>query len=166
MHHRSRRRGCVWKLTHLWTQRTRPQMLAKPQNGFAQAPTRLIVVRFRRNPKNPHFPQFRWSATHRFCGRGRFSSSGFSRAASSCCPVRQSQPQPTGSHAPMAHIFTQPRDVAVVFRLSGSGPVDLANNHRHENGLPSFSTHRGETEEEDLRRHPTRGGHPPGWHRR
>ena len=44
MRHRSRRRGRVWKLTDLWTQRTRPQILAKPQNGFAQAPTRFIVV--------------------------------------------------------------------------------------------------------------------------
>ncbi len=43
MRHRSRRRR-VWKLPELWTHRTRPPLLAKPQNGFAQAPTRLIVV--------------------------------------------------------------------------------------------------------------------------
>src|SRR5712691_7140413 len=44
MRHRSRRRGCVWKLPDPWTHRTRPPILAKPQNGFAQASTRLIVV--------------------------------------------------------------------------------------------------------------------------
>ena len=51
MRHRVQRRR-VWKLTDLWTQRTRPQILAKPQNGFAQAPTRLIVVSFFRRPKD------------------------------------------------------------------------------------------------------------------
>jgi hypothetical protein len=49
MHHRSRRRGRVWKLPDPWTQRTRPPILAKPQNGFAQAPTRLINI----SQKNP-----------------------------------------------------------------------------------------------------------------
>src|SRR5229473_53538 len=44
MRHRSRRRGRAWKLTDPWTQRTRPPILAKPQNGFAQAPTRLINI--------------------------------------------------------------------------------------------------------------------------
>jgi hypothetical protein len=44
MRHRSRRRGRVWKLPDPWTQRTRPPILAKPQNGFAQAPTRLINI--------------------------------------------------------------------------------------------------------------------------
>src|SRR5713101_3249043 len=44
MRHRSRRRGGVWKLPDPWTHRTRPPILAKPQTGFAQAPTRLIVV--------------------------------------------------------------------------------------------------------------------------
>src|SRR5437016_10197876 len=51
MPHRSTPRGRVWKLTDLWTQRTRPQILAKPQNGFAQAPTRLIAILFHKNPK-------------------------------------------------------------------------------------------------------------------
>src|SRR5437870_9906832 len=51
MPHRSTLRGRVWKLTDLWTQRTRPQILAKPQNGFAQAPTRLIAILFHKNPK-------------------------------------------------------------------------------------------------------------------
>src|SRR5437667_8842582 len=52
MPHRSTLRGRVWKLTDLWTQRTRPQILAKPQNGFAQAPTRLIAFPFFRRPKD------------------------------------------------------------------------------------------------------------------
>lgn len=40
---------CVRKLPDPWTHRTRPQILAKPQNGFAQASTRLIVgASFRR----------------------------------------------------------------------------------------------------------------------
>jgi hypothetical protein len=39
----------VWKLPDLWTHRTRPQILAKPQNGFAQASTRLIVSPFQKN---------------------------------------------------------------------------------------------------------------------
>src|SRR5437016_13629844 len=51
MPHQSTPRGRVWKLTDLWTQRTRPQILAKPQNGFAQAPTRLIAILFHKNPK-------------------------------------------------------------------------------------------------------------------
>ena len=42
MHHRTWRRGRVWKLTDPWTPRTRPPILAKPQNGFAQAPTSII----------------------------------------------------------------------------------------------------------------------------
>src|SRR5207244_1470088 len=69
MPHRSTLRGRVWKLPDLWTQRTRPQILAKPQNGFAQASTRLIAVPFQKNPK-PELLLFQWSATHRFCGGG------------------------------------------------------------------------------------------------
>jgi hypothetical protein len=51
MHHRSWRRGRVWKLTDPWTPRTRPPILAKPQNGFAQAPTRIINISLSEEPK-------------------------------------------------------------------------------------------------------------------
>jgi hypothetical protein len=50
--------------TDLWTQRTRPQVLAKPQNGFAQASTRLILVSLSEDQN----PSVSWAATHRFCG--------------------------------------------------------------------------------------------------
>ena len=48
MRHRVQRRR-VWKLTDLWTQRTRPQILAKPQNGFAQAHTPHRRFPFQKN---------------------------------------------------------------------------------------------------------------------
>ena len=38
-------RGGLWKLPDLWTHRTRPQVLAKPQNGFAQLPQALVSSR-------------------------------------------------------------------------------------------------------------------------
>ena len=44
----------LWTLPLLWTQRTRPQELAKPRRrGFAQAPTASIVVVGTLNLKNP-----------------------------------------------------------------------------------------------------------------
>src|SRR5580700_8380650 len=49
MHHRSWCRGRAWKLTDPWTPRTRPPILAKPQNGFAQAPTRIINISLQKN---------------------------------------------------------------------------------------------------------------------
>src|SRR2546425_2643114 len=57
MRHRSRRRGRVWTLTDLWTQRTRPPILAKPQNGFAEAPTRLIFVSLFRITQDQHLSE-------------------------------------------------------------------------------------------------------------
>ncbi len=53
---RPRRRPAprLWTLPLLWTQRTRPQELAKPRRrGFAQAPTASIVVVGTLNLKNP-----------------------------------------------------------------------------------------------------------------
>jgi len=38
----------VWKLPDLWTHRTRPPAPWKPQNGFTQASTRLIILFFHR----------------------------------------------------------------------------------------------------------------------
>jgi len=61
---------CVWKLPELWTHSTRPQLLAKPQNGFARASTRLIILFLSEGTKETRISQNHWSPTHRFCGGG------------------------------------------------------------------------------------------------
>jgi hypothetical protein len=64
---------CVWKLPDLWTQRTRPQVFAKPQTVSHSSHTPHCHIPFRRTT-NTRTPQNNWSPTHRFCGRGGFPS--------------------------------------------------------------------------------------------
>jgi hypothetical protein len=60
----------VWKLPDLWTQRTRPQVFAKPQTVSHSSHTPYSPIRFSRT-KNSRTPQNHWSSPHRFCGGGR-----------------------------------------------------------------------------------------------